>query len=54
MRENCESSGRFGATKIVLDRGPNSRGGRQTQTWWLCRKCEDVLMRGETGRAETQ
>jgi ribosomal protein L37AE/L43A len=39
-REKCDSCGRFGAKKHVEDKGRNGLGGRQTQTSYLCERCE--------------
>jgi hypothetical protein len=38
--EKCEDCGRFGAYPVVRDRGPNGLGGRQTETRYLCRRCD--------------
>lgn len=38
--EHCDRCGRFGARKIVEDRGPDGLGGRRTQTTYLCPRCE--------------
>lgn len=42
--EKCDGCGRFGARKIVKDRGPNGLGGRQTETSYLCPSCERLLL----------
>jgi len=38
--QKCDDCGRFGATKLIWDRGPNGRGGRDIETRYLCWPCQ--------------
>jgi hypothetical protein len=45
--EKCDVCSKFGAKKYVDDKGPDGRGGRRTQTRWMCDKCEQGLRKGK-------